>query len=764
MALREISESNTPQEDLADLLGQLHRDGPVRPATLESLTYYKRFHSTAFEKAEHLVLAAMGLFHKVHEDAGLYSFLMSGFRHVDEREFGTRMTPIQASVRRSIDQRQYVSISAPTSSGKSFSIRDFITHDHRDAVVLVPSRALIAEYVGAFKDHFHGNKNVMVCSFVDQVFNSRSPRRIFVLTPERTKDLFRLSHEFRSVGTFFMDEAQISEDDDRGLIFDVTVRRIIRHFPDSKLIFAHPFVSNPEAQFTKHGIDSNIGYANSYSHGAVGRVCVFRHSNGRDYCFSPHLTDGHLLKNCIPFEGDFPTFCLSPHHSTLVYVSKASIYNGTYIDDFTGYIDALSTIENPEALQIIQRIIDIIGANENEHRSEMIALLRKGVVIHHGSVPLEVRFLVEDFIRRGNAVLCFATSTLAQGVNMPFDAVWLKNPRLPGSEKERALAFKNLIGRAGRLSSESQFDFGYVYTTNPKLFISRMNESFELDEVSTIDREDYQGDNDTEEFLRSLRDGTFDDDKNLPASKVERLSAENVLRRAGNVLDIIFAEPAGIRASIGGVDKRDLREALKGDFLAIYEAALGRDLVDGEKSVFSQAIQIFLHAIQGRSFKEIVGIRYSYVSKRDAARQGNVRFLQAASSKLPDKKKMVKAYPLFKPGTPAIKVSYDAVMFDTYDYIDKVISFSLSDVFVAAFNIYNEKTGDERANTMIQLLQYGTNNPRHILLMRYGFPPESVQELSEYVESISEDNLVFMNTINSAPDHIRQLVEWYLPN
>ena len=762
MALKEILESETPQEDLADLIWQLHREGPVLPTILESLTYYRLRHNAAFRKVEKQVLAALGLFHKVREDVSLYSFLMSGFRRVDEREYGIILTPIQASVRRSIDQRQYVSISAPTSSGKSFSVREFIAHDQRDAVVLVPSRALIAEYVGAFKDHFHGNKNVMVCSFVDQVFTARSPRRIFVLTPERTKDLFRLSHEFRSVGTFFLDEAQISEDDDRGLIFDVTVRRIIRHFPDAKLIFAHPFVSNPEAQFTKHGIDSNQGYANSYSHGAVGRVCVFRHSNGRDYCFSPHLTDGHLLKNCIPFEGDFPTFCLSPHHSTLVYVSKASIYNGTYIDDFTGYIDALSTIENPEALQIIQRIIDIIGANENEHRSDMIALLRKGVVIHHGSVPLEVRFLVEDFIRRGNAVLCFATSTLAQGVNMPFDAVWLKNPRLPGCEKERALAFKNLIGRAGRLSSESLFDFGYVYTTNPKLFINRMNETFELDEASTIERGNYADDDDTNEFLRSLRDGTFDDDKNLPASKVERLSAESVLRSAGDVLDIIFFDPAGIRASIGGQDKQDLRRALRDDFLAIYEAALGRGLVAGEKSVFSQAIQIFLHAIQGRSFKEIVGIRYSDASRRDSGRQGDAKFLQAAS-KLPNKT-MVRAYSLFARGTPARDVSYDAVMFDTYDYIDHVISFCLSDVFVAAFKIYNENTGDERASSMIQLLQYGTSNARHILLMRYGFPPESLQELSEYVESISEENIVFVDAINSAPDHIRQLVEWHLPN
>jgi len=762
MTLREICNSATVQEDLADLMGKLHREGPVLPTILESLTYYKLYHVDAFTRVEGQILAALGLFHKVQEDASLYSFLMSGFRRTHVRDFGASLTPVQASIRRSIDLLQYVSISAPTSSGKSYSVREFIARDHRDAVVIVPSRALIAEYVGTFRERFRDDKNVMICSFVDQVFTVRSPRRIFVLTPERTKDLFRLSHELHSVGTFFLDEAQISEDNDRGLVFDVAVRRIIRHFPLAKIIFAHPFVSNPGAQFRKHGIDNTQGYAHSYDHGAVGRACIFRHSNGRDYCFSPHMADGHLLRNCVPFEHDFPTFCLTPKHSTLVYVSKTSIYNGSYLDDFAGYIEDLRLIENPQALQIINRIIDIIGANENEHRSDMIALLRKGVVIHHGSVPLEVRFLVEAFIRGGHAVLCFATNTLAQGVNMPFDVVWLKSSRLPGSEKERALAFKNLIGRAGRLTSESRFDFGYVYTTTPKLFISRMNESFELNEASTIESGDYTDDGDTDEFLRSLRDGTFDEDKNLPLSKVERLSAESVFQSAQQLLDSIFSDPVDIRASIGGYEKRDVRRCVLADFKTIYEAALGRHLVEGEFAVFGQAIEIFLHAIQGRSFKEIVGIRYSKVSRRDSDRQGEAKFAQAAS-KLPNKT-MVKKFPLFTRGTLAQEVSYDAVMFDTYDYLDQVISFCLSDVFVAAFKIYAERSGDERANRMIELLRYGTNNPRHILLMRYGFPSECVQEVNEYVESVSEENIVFRDAINSAPDYMRELVEWYLPD
>ncbi|TOR08346.1 helicase, partial [Vibrio parahaemolyticus] len=168
-------------------------------------------------------------------------------------------------------------------------------------------------------------------------------------------------------------------------------------------------------------------------------------------------------------------------HTVLVFVSKASLYRGDFIDDFQKYVDRFGLIEDESATSIIQEVELLIGANEQDHRSNLVSLLRKGVVIHHGSVPLEVRFLIEEFIRQGHAKICFATSTLAQGINMPFDVVWLDNMRMQGGDEEdKALAFKNLIGRSGRLSKGPVFDFGYVYTKNPILLSSRLNTPFTL--------------------------------------------------------------------------------------------------------------------------------------------------------------------------------------------------------------------------------------------------------------------------------------------
>lgn len=758
MIIEKIKNSLDPYSELLEILDTLHRIGPIDGGILEKLSYYKEFHSEVFTTVEEQIISALGLFYKVKSPNNLYSFLLSAFGDQHKKEFGEFLTPVQASVRRAIESKQFVSISAPTSAGKSYSIRDFIADQVGDAVVIVPSRALIAEYVNTMKRKFNGDKGVMISAFVDNIFTSRNLRRIFVLTPERARDLF-LSNLKLNIRVFFFDEAQVSEEKIRGIMFDVLVRRIQKIFPLAKLIFAHPFVDNPDAQFKKHNISSVNSYARSYTHGAVGKLCIHRHANGRTYYFSPYIESGHTLKNCSEFHDGFEAFAFNGDHSILIYVSKASIYNGTFIENFQSHIDTFTEITHPEATEIIDTVEHLLGADQSDHKSRMVSLLKKGIVIHHGSVPLEVRFLLEDFIRGGFAKICFATSTLAQGVNMPFDIVWLDNMRFLGDgDDDKSLAFKNLIGRSGRLSTEQRFDYGYVYTANPKLFIERINNNFKLNEKSVIDLPLDNENSDSKELIDSIKDETFDDDLHLPTSKAERLIKAEVLANAKRILDIIYRPGGTIKDNIGGQSNLGARTEVVQCFKFIFEVALDRDLYDGEIAVFETAINLFIQSIQGKSFREIVGGRYSYLSRRDEGKNGTARFSQPAN-KLPDSK-LKRKFSLF-PNIPAREVSYDAIVFDTYDYMDQVVSFSLSDTFTGTFKIYLKRAHDPRAEKIIELLRFGTNNVVHTLLMRYGFPPEDVAEITPYIQSINEANIIFNKNIDDAPAYIRQLADWY---
>lgn len=82
------------------------------------------------------------------------------------------------------------SFSAPTSTGKSFVFRHIITSSTKDIAVVVPSRALINEYYDRITELVN-TKEVNVLSFVDQINTKHAKRNVFILTPERARELFK---------------------------------------------------------------------------------------------------------------------------------------------------------------------------------------------------------------------------------------------------------------------------------------------------------------------------------------------------------------------------------------------------------------------------------------------------------------------------------------------------------------------------------------------------------------------------------------------
>ncbi|TOA78263.1 hypothetical protein CGK18_24400, partial [Vibrio parahaemolyticus] len=93
-------------------------------------------------------------------------------------------------------------------------------------------------------------------------------------------------------------------------------------------------------------------------------------------------------------------------------------------------IDLCPFLTDPAAKNLINKLKSFIGASDkprNEKYSLLIDLMSRGIVIHHGSMPLKARLMAEEFVRKGYARICFATSTLVQGINMPFDIVWIDN-------------------------------------------------------------------------------------------------------------------------------------------------------------------------------------------------------------------------------------------------------------------------------------------------------------------------------------------------
>ncbi len=217
-------------------------------------------------------------------------------------------------------------------------------------------------------------------------------------------------------------------------------------------------------------------------------------------------------------------------------------------------------------------------------------------------------------------------------------------------------------------------------------------------------------------------------------------------------------------------------------FAQLYEYYLGRLMCNGERNVFNTAIKILIWQIHCKSFKDICFYRYSYASKKQERQQlqkkikegseferriANLRLQHMYAAfvtgydEIPNKKLHV--FSMFGNNEiKAVDVDYDRIVFDTYDYLDKIIGFKLSDIFYAAFNEYYEKTNDARAKRMARLVKYGTENEKEIWMLRYGFSFEDIEWLESYVKVINQEEIVFSKEIDKLSDERKNVIKRFI--
>ncbi|AZG33577.1 DEAD/DEAH box helicase [Shewanella psychromarinicola] len=770
--LKNIIQGIGIREVLESAIREFHETGPINMATLEKLSLIKIHYPEVFNEYEAKILSVMGLFYKIAEPKSFIESVYKNLGDTIEEQFGKPFTPMQASAYKSIVSNRFYSFSAPTSTGKSHLFRDLITEEQHDIVIIVPSRALIAEFYSLVVDLV--GKEVLVLQFVENINQHHTARRIFIITPERGVELFKYADEFE-VGLFLFDEAQLSEEPIRGISFDAFVRRSEKLFPKAKKVFAHPFVSNPEAQLSKHSFLENSG-SNSFKQNNVGKVYLSRNEDGELEYFSPFNDSAH-----VKCEIDIVESTLKNDGTALIYISKSKILNGGHIEGFGKYIALCPILENPPAIKMVDELTKYIGASEGQFgkQSSFLTLMERGVVVHHGSMPLKARLLIEQFVRDGYAKICFATATLNQGINMPFDCVWIDNFHMM-----KELTLKNLIGRAGRTTqTPNQFDFGYtiINKANVTTFRSRIISSIELDPTSKLDDDSKDIPDDYSDLITAIKTDTFNDDLHLTDSQVDRLKESNLKSDVRFVLDKLIDGDKAIGGHQYYEIKPSIRKKLKETLKKIYITHLKRDsLTVQEQTILSASIPLLLWRVQGKAFSETLSLRHSYLTRRDERRallkklkqksisqeEYNKAFdeikiqYSARAESLPNKN--ARAINLFRRGAPVKEFDYDLLVYDTYDYLDKVINLSLSDPLCAALTIYYQETEDVRAKILRNFIRYGTNNEIEIWLLKYGFDPEDTEWIGLYIQHIDEQGIIFIDNLNDLSEDQLRIIERYI--
>ena len=373
----------------------------------------------------------------------------------------------------------WFSVSAPTSTGKSFAICNWLgEHLHRTtatiAVYIVPTRALIHQVEIDIKQHFQsvGLRRVSVSSMPVRDAIKPDMHNVFVLTQERMHLLLNVMPRALAIDVLLVDEAQKIGDGARGILLEQVIATVVERSPDVKVIFASPQTSNPEILLS---LDDNNRRKDS-----LRSTFVTVNQNLLWASQVPHKPREWKLELCVkdntrdlgtirlPFRANpdskrlpFLAFALSGQSpGTLLYVNRASDAEKAAIHLWELAGEDASVVANPKVANLIELVTKTI------HKRYCLAkALERGIAFHYGNMPLLVREEIERLFMAGTIRFLVCTSTLLEGVNLPCRTIYVRGPRKGVRTPMHAADFWNLAGRAGRLGKEFQ---GTIVCVDPR--------------------------------------------------------------------------------------------------------------------------------------------------------------------------------------------------------------------------------------------------------------------------------------------------------
>lgn len=405
------------------------------------------------------------------------------------------VTRFQKKLWNALHNQKYVAISAPTSSGKSFVLKQYlIDHLHSStsfrALYIVPSRALINQVSEEF--HLEINPDTTIkTSFVEDA--EIKDKELYILTPERCIKLLSSTLKFDFI---FTDEIQGVEDTSgRGLIFEYVFNQLPYAFPLANIVTAGPNINAPEKTFLE--IFEHPAQAISTSVSPVFQLkVIMRPTDGYKFDIEIKAENKRSQKFTENFgftAGAFATEGTAVAHIVkklassdinIIFTKTGSLAQNWALK-YSAIVDEQEEIE-PEVKELITFLKEDIHS-----KYYLVQCLQKKVAYHHGSLPDLVRKEIEELFANEKLKSVFCTSTLLEGVNLPANNLFTLQP-MKDKDPLTKFEFGNLIGRAGRLNSSLYGTIYYIeritdQVKSEEYFDSEYNKEIQTFSTNAID-------------------------------------------------------------------------------------------------------------------------------------------------------------------------------------------------------------------------------------------------------------------------------------
>ncbi|BAV75702.1 ATP-dependent DNA helicase [Pseudomonas chlororaphis subsp. aurantiaca] len=379
---------------------------------------------------------------------------------------GITLTDFQHRFYTNLEKQKSLSISAPTSAGKSFIlnldlIRRLGSEKEQNIVYIVPTRALISEVSTRIRKTIKAREisGAIVRTAPFPTKDSAQIKNIiYVLTPERLLSLLKPENNTKKITSIFIDEAHEIQKGNRGITLQSAVDLALSLHQTASVLFASPLISNPGYFLNLFGRqDEGFFFTETISPVSQNLLLISEVKSQ-----PTKINISLLAANKIFDLGITPIsfkFRGSKSSQRARFANEITLNNESTIIFANGPGEAETVAE--ELLEVNRdftasdEVKDFINFIRSEVHEEypLAKTLEYGVAVHYGDMPSIVRSGVEELFKSAEIRFLCCTSTLLQGVNLPAKHIVIENPYSGNNPMSRS-DFLNLSGRAGRLLQE----------------------------------------------------------------------------------------------------------------------------------------------------------------------------------------------------------------------------------------------------------------------------------------------------------------------
>ncbi len=331
---------------------------------------------------------------------------------------------------------------APTSFGKTDLIKKYVKDNYKNKIVCIiePTKAMLNQVKTDLLEEFEDAEKPKIITHYDMNFEE-DEQIVLVLTQER---LFKLIYDRKikfNIDCILVDEAHnIFEKNSRAFLLAKIIYLLRNKNKNLVVKYFSPIIEDASNLQIKKDVNVEIEQIKINPKMKVEKYYFADFFKKKEFVYNPYFNEFYSIRDLTNID-KYEFIIEEASSKNLIYLNRPK--------DIKAELPKLSKYLSENNSKNIDKICKNLSDYINSDY-DLIDYIKKGIVYHFGVMPDNVRNYIEKCVKTEKTLkYIFCTSTLLEGVNMPFDKLFILDLK-KGLSNLTYQQLKNLIGRINR--------------------------------------------------------------------------------------------------------------------------------------------------------------------------------------------------------------------------------------------------------------------------------------------------------------------------